>query len=85
MKVCKATDRPNSFVLMLRYCANLKAIRYVSKSLSRVYDENLLGCKSEATSVRFLFSILIDLSTKTITRLNRRISRSRYDLMETRL
>ena len=28
--------RPDSFVLMLRYCANLKEIRYESKSLNRV-------------------------------------------------
>ena len=28
--------RPDSFVLMLRYCANLKAIRYKSMSLKRI-------------------------------------------------
>ena len=28
--------RPNSFVLMLRYCANLKAIRYKSTSLNLI-------------------------------------------------
>ena len=27
---------PNSFVLMLRYCANLKAIRYKSTSFNRI-------------------------------------------------
>ena len=27
---------PHSFVLMLRYCANLKAIRYESTSLNRI-------------------------------------------------
>ena len=31
-----AIYRPDSFVLMLRYCANLKAIRYKSTSLNRV-------------------------------------------------
>ena len=31
-----AIYRPNSFVLMLRYCANLKAIRYESASLNRI-------------------------------------------------
>ena len=31
-----AIYRPDSFVLMLRYCANLKAIRYVSTSLNRI-------------------------------------------------
>ena len=28
--------RPNSFVLMLRYCVNLKAMRYESKSMNRI-------------------------------------------------
>ena len=28
--------RPDSFVLMLRYCVNLKAIRYESTSLNRI-------------------------------------------------
>ena len=28
--------RPDSFVLMQRYCANLKAIRYESASLNRI-------------------------------------------------
>ena len=31
-----AIDRSDSFVLMLRYCANLKAIRYESTSLNRI-------------------------------------------------
>ena len=31
-----AMYRPDSFVLMLRYCANLKAIRYESTSLNRI-------------------------------------------------
>ena len=31
-----AIYRPHSFVLMLRYCANLKAIRYESASLNRI-------------------------------------------------
>ena len=30
-----AIYRPDSFVLMLSYCANLKAIRYESTSLNR--------------------------------------------------
>ena len=30
-----AIYRPDSFVMMLRYCANLKAIRYESTSLNR--------------------------------------------------
>ena len=32
---------------------------------TRIYDENLLGRKSEPISVRFLFSIVIDLYTKS--------------------
>ena len=31
-----AIYRPDSFVLMLRYCANLKVIRYESTSLNRI-------------------------------------------------
>ena len=31
-----AIYRPDSFVLMLRYCANLKAIRYESRNLNRI-------------------------------------------------
>ena len=31
-----AIYRPDSFVLMPRYCANLKAIRYESTSLNRI-------------------------------------------------
>ena len=31
-----AIYRPDSFVLILRYCANLKAMRYESTSLNRI-------------------------------------------------
>ena len=31
-----AIYRPDSFVMVLRYCANLKAIRYKSTSLNRI-------------------------------------------------
>ena len=31
-----AIYRPDSFALMLRYCVNLKAIRYESMSLNRI-------------------------------------------------
>ena len=31
-----AIYRPDSFVLMVRYCANLKAIRYESTNLNRI-------------------------------------------------
>ena len=36
-----AIYRPDSFVLILRYCANLKAIRYESMSLNRIAAEKL--------------------------------------------
>ena len=32
--------RPDSFVMMLRYCANLKAIGYESVSLNRIVADN---------------------------------------------
>ena len=35
-KLYGAIYRPDSFVLMLRYCANLKAIRYELKSLNTI-------------------------------------------------
>ena len=34
-----AIYRPDSFVLMLRYCANLKAVRYESTSLNRIVTD----------------------------------------------
>ena len=34
-----AIYRPDSFVLMLRYCANLKAIIYESTSLNRIVGD----------------------------------------------
>ena len=34
-----AIYRPDSFVLMSRYCANLKAIRYESTTLNRIVDD----------------------------------------------
>ena len=36
-----AIYRPDSFVLMLRYCANLKTIRYESTSLKRILANKL--------------------------------------------
>ena len=36
-----AIYRPDSFVLMLLYCANLEAIRYESKSLNEVVADKL--------------------------------------------
>ena len=34
-----AIYRLDSFVLMVRYCANMKAIRYESMSLNRIADD----------------------------------------------
>ena len=36
LQLHRAIYRPDSFVLMLCYCANLKAIRYESTSLNRI-------------------------------------------------
>ena len=36
LQLHRAIYRPDSFVLMQRYCANLKAIRYESTSLNRI-------------------------------------------------
>ena len=36
-----AIYRPDSFVLILRYCANLKAIRYESTSFNRIVANKL--------------------------------------------
>ena len=36
-----AICRPDSFVLMLRYCANLKATRYKSTSFYRIVADKL--------------------------------------------
>ena len=33
--------RPDSFALILRYCANLKAIRYKSTSFNRIVVDKL--------------------------------------------
>ena len=38
-----AIFRPDSFVLMLRYCANLKAIGYESTSLNRIVADKSYG------------------------------------------
>ena len=36
LQLHSAIYRPDSFVVMLRYCANLKAITYESMSLNRI-------------------------------------------------
>ena len=49
-----AIYRPDSFVLMLSYCANLKAIRYESTSLNRIVAD-----KSHRVIVRFISPIVL--------------------------
>ena len=41
LQLHSAIYRPDCFVLMLRYCANLKAIRYESTSLNRIVADKL--------------------------------------------
>ena len=36
LQLHSAIYRPDSFVLMLRYCANLKGVRYESTNLNRI-------------------------------------------------
>ena len=51
-----AIYRPCSFVLILRYCANLKAIRYESKSLNKIVASKLhrvIVDEKEPCSLRF--------------------------------
>ena len=36
LQLHRAIYRPDSFVLMLRYCVNLKAIRYESTSFNKI-------------------------------------------------
>ena len=45
---------PDSFVLMLRYCANLKAIRYESTSLNRI-----VANKSYHVIVAYEYQVLL--------------------------
>ena len=42
LRLHSAIYRPDSFVLMLRYCANLEAIRYESTSLNRIIADKSL-------------------------------------------
>ena len=49
-----AIYRPDSFVLMIRYCANVKAIRYESTSLNRIVADT-----SHREIVRFITPILL--------------------------
>ena len=43
LRLPDAIYRPNSFVMMLRYCVNLKAIRYESASLNRIVADKSHG------------------------------------------
>ena len=52
-----AIYRPDSFVLMLRYCANLKAIRYESTSLNRIVADKshrVIAALSYNDTMRFI-------------------------------
>ena len=53
---------PDSFVLMLRYCANLKAIRYESTSLNRIVAD-----KSHLVIVALFYIRLSKNSSKRFT------------------
>ena len=57
-----AIYRPDSFVLMLRYCANLKAIRYESTSLNRIVADKshrVIVALGYDYTVRFIAPILL--------------------------
>ena len=43
MPLLSVIYRPDSFVLMLRYCANLKAIRYESTNSNRIVADKSHG------------------------------------------
>ena len=51
-----AIHRPDSFVLMLHYCANLKVIRYKSTSFNRIVA-NKLHCVIAAITVLLVYDI----------------------------
>ena len=51
-----AIYRPDSFVLMLGYCANLKAIRYEPKSLNRIVADKSHRVLNMLASSFFLFA-----------------------------
>ena len=54
--------RPDSFVLMLRYCANLKAIRYESTSLNRIAADKshrVIVASGYNYTARFIAPILL--------------------------
>ena len=40
-----------------------QVLAYTAQRFARMFDKNPLGCKSEPISVRFLFSIVVNLST----------------------
>ena len=58
-----AIYRPDSFVLMLRYCANLKAMRYESTSLNRIVADKSYRVivAEESPQVKSIQSALSDL------------------------
>ena len=57
-----AIYRPDSFILMLRYCANLKTIRYESTSLNRIVADKshrVIVALGYNYTVRFIAPILL--------------------------
>ena len=53
-----AIYRPDSFVLMLRYCENLKAIRYESTSLNRIVADKSSSVIAALDRVHVQISLL---------------------------
>ena len=57
-----AIYRPDSFVWMLRYCANLKAVRYESASFNRIVADKshrVIAALGYNYTVRFIAPILL--------------------------
>ena len=61
-----AIYRPDSFVLMLRYCANLKAIRYESTSLNRIVADISPSLIAALDNVHIQISLLSDEVSRSV-------------------
>ena len=54
-----ASHRPDSLVLMLHYCANLKATRYKSTSFNRIGSQQIASCNCSLTiTVLLVYDII---------------------------
>ena len=62
------TYRPDSFILMLRYCANLKAIRYESMSLNRIAAKKIVAqhCQGISFLVRTILCLFIFINQRCL-------------------